>query len=96
MVKNLSAKAGDASSIPGLGRPPWRRKWQPTPVFLPGESHGQMRLVAGAGVAKSWTRLSEHTQSRLIANHSSEKDLLMFTSSMARPVLFYSRHSVND
>ena len=24
---------------------PWRRKWQPTPVFLPGESHGQRRLV---------------------------------------------------
>ena len=23
----------------------WRRKWQPTPVFLPGESHGQRRLV---------------------------------------------------
>ena len=24
---------------------PWRRKWQPTPVFLPGESHGQKSLV---------------------------------------------------
>ena len=24
---------------------PWRRKWQPTAVFLPGESHGQRRLV---------------------------------------------------
>ena len=24
---------------------PWRRKWQPTPVFLPGESHGQRSLV---------------------------------------------------
>ena len=24
---------------------PWRRKWQPTPVFLPGESHGQRNLV---------------------------------------------------
>ena len=24
---------------------PWRRKWQPTPVFLPGESHGRRRLV---------------------------------------------------
>ena len=24
----------------------WRRKWQPTPVFLPGESHGQRSLVA--------------------------------------------------
>ena len=23
----------------------WRRKWQPTPVFLPGESHGQRNLV---------------------------------------------------
>ena len=24
---------------------PWRRKWQPTPVFLPGESHGWRNLV---------------------------------------------------
>ena len=27
---------------------PWRRKWQPTPVFLPGKSHGQ-RSLAGSG-----------------------------------------------
>jgi len=26
---------------PRLGKIPWRRKWQPTPVFLPGKSHGQ-------------------------------------------------------
>ena len=31
--------------ILGLGRFPWRRKWQPTPVFLSGESHGQRSLV---------------------------------------------------
>ena len=24
---------------------PWRRKWQPAPIFLPGESHGQRKLV---------------------------------------------------
>ena len=24
---------------------PWRRAWQPTPIFLPGESHGQRSLV---------------------------------------------------
>ena len=24
---------------------PWRRKWQPTPAFLPGESHGQRSLA---------------------------------------------------
>ena len=43
MVKNPPANAGDARDvglIPGLGR-----KWQPTPVFLPGEFHGQRRLV---------------------------------------------------
>ena len=28
-----------------VGKIPWRRPWQPTPVFLPGESHGQMSLV---------------------------------------------------
>ena len=29
---------------PWVGKIPWRRKWQPTPVFLPGESHGQRSL----------------------------------------------------
>jgi len=28
-----------------VGKIPWRRKWQPTPVFLPGKSHGQRSLV---------------------------------------------------
>ena len=38
---------------------PWRRKRQPTPVCLPGESHGQRSLGATVhSVAKSWTRLS--------------------------------------
>ena len=31
---------------PWVRRIPWRRKWQPTPVFTPGESHGQRSLVA--------------------------------------------------
>ena len=29
-----------------VGKIPWRRKWQPTPVFLPGEFRGQRSLVA--------------------------------------------------
>ena len=47
-VKNLPANAGDirvASLIPGSGRSPGERAWQPTPVFLPGESHGQRSLA---------------------------------------------------
>ena len=44
MVKNSPASVGDtrdAGLIPRSGRFPWRRAWQPTPVFLPGEPHGQ-------------------------------------------------------
>ena len=31
---------------PWVGKIPWRRAWQPTPVFLPRKSHGQRNLVA--------------------------------------------------
>ena len=47
VVKDPPANAGDirdACSIPGSGRFPWRRKWLPTPVFLPGKPHGQRSL----------------------------------------------------
>ena len=30
---------------PWVGRIPWRRAWQPTPIFLPGEFHGQRSLA---------------------------------------------------
>ena len=40
VVKNLSAHAGDAGFDPWVGKIPWRRKRQPTPIFLPGESQG--------------------------------------------------------
>ena len=40
------------------GKIPWRRKWQPTPVFLPGDSHGQKSLVGysprGHRVRPNW------------------------------------------
>ena len=48
VVKNLPGNAGHIQNmglIPGLGIFPWRRAWQPSPVFLPGESHGQKSLV---------------------------------------------------
>ena len=45
MIKVFACNAGDPGSIPGSGRFPWRKEWQPTPVFLPGEFHGQRSLV---------------------------------------------------
>ena len=49
-----ACNAGDPGSIPGSGRFPWRRKWQSTPVFLPGKSHGQRSL---AGYSPGVTRV---------------------------------------
>ena len=44
MVKNLPAM--QETLVQSLGsEDPWRRKWQPTPVFLPRESHGQRSLA---------------------------------------------------
>ena len=43
--KESACNAGDLASTPGFGKIPCRRKWQPTPVFLPGTSHGQRSLV---------------------------------------------------
>ena len=49
VVKNPPANARDIRDISGfdpwVGKIPWRREWQPTLVFLPGESHGQRSLV---------------------------------------------------
>ena len=48
VVKNPLANAEevrDTGSIPGVRKIPWRRAWQPTPVFLPRESHRQRNLV---------------------------------------------------
>ena len=42
VVKNLPASAGDTGLIPKI---PWKRAQQPTPVFLPGKSHGQRSLL---------------------------------------------------
>ena len=41
MIKNPPDNAGGVGLIPGSGRFPGERKWQPAPVFLPGNFHGQ-------------------------------------------------------
>ena len=48
VIKNPHANAGDIRDkglIPELGRFPWRRAWQPTPVFLPGEEPGRLQSM---------------------------------------------------
>jgi len=77
-----ASNAGDPgpipASIPGfdpwVGKIPWRRKWQPTPVFVPGESHGQRSLVGysprGRKESDTTERLHSHfhTPNILVSN----------------------------
>ena len=53
-----ACNTGDPDSIPGLGR---SRKWQPTPVFLPGESQGRRSLVGYS----PWRRKESDTTEQL-------------------------------
>ena len=43
--KESACNAADPGSIPELGRSTGEEKWLPTPLFLPGESHGQKSLL---------------------------------------------------
>ena len=66
MINNLPTDAGDVrdvGSIPRLGRFPWRRVWQPTPVFLPGEfpwteKPGELWSIGSQRVRHDWNDLA--------------------------------------
>ena len=44
-----------------VGKTPWRRKWQPTPLFLPGKVHGQRNLVGCSPWGHKESDTTEHT-----------------------------------
>ena len=67
MGKNLPAMR-EMGLEPWMGKIPWRREWQPTPVFLPGEFHGQRGQVDGS----PWVAESDMTE-RLTLSASRNK-----------------------
>ena len=64
MVKNPSANARDTRHEfdPWVGKIPWRREWQPTPVFLAGEFHGQRRRVSYSPWGHKESDTTEYTR----------------------------------
>ena len=58
--------SGDVGLDPWVRKIPWRREWQPTPVFLPGEFHGQKSLEGyspwGHKESDTKEQLSTHAQ----------------------------------
>ena len=59
--KESACNVGDLGSIAGSEKIPWKRKWHPTPVLLPGKSHGQRSLVGYS----PWGRKELDTTERL-------------------------------
>ena len=86
MVENSLANAGDlrdAGLIPGSGRFPWRRAQQHTPVFLPGESHGQRSLEGYSPqgrVESDMTEVTWHIPTEF--SNLKQQALFLFTVSM--------------
>ena len=69
-LENSMDRRAWQATVPGVARvghnletkpPPWRSKWQPTPVFLPGKVHGQ-RSLAGCS---PWGYMTEHACRRV-------------------------------
>ena len=88
----LSVSGGQANNMcPHVEKIPWRKKWQPTPVFLPGNSHGQ-RSLAGYSPwgCKGQTQLSNCTTTM---TKSQPSNLTVGYSGVASPILshFLSR-----
>ena len=64
---NICLHCGRPGFNPGVGKISWRRKWQPTPIFLPGKSHGWRSLVGSSpwGCKESDTTEQLHFHSLL-------------------------------
>ena len=74
VVKNLPANAGCKRHgfDPWVGKILWRKVWQPTPVFLPGESYGQRRLVSYSPWDHKESDVNEVTYHTLDTLHNRE------------------------
>ena len=60
MVRNPPCQCRRPRFHPWVGKIPWRRPWQPTPVFSPGKSHGQRSLVGYSPWGGSQRDTTEH------------------------------------
>ena len=68
--KESACNAGDLGSIPGFNvwvrKIPWRREWQPIPVFLPGKCHGQMSLAGYSPWGRKELDVTENVQTHTV------------------------------
>jgi len=81
MVKNLGAMQ-ETEFDPWVGKIPWRREWLLTPVFLPGEFHGQRSLAGYSPCGHKELNMNERLTLSLFFQGSFA--VLRFSGSMKR------------
>jgi len=61
---------------PWVSKIPWRRKWQPTPVFLTGKSHGQRSLAGYSEKGCKQSDATEHTEPKPLFETNKQRQQL--------------------
>ena len=89
VVKESACQCRRHGFSPWVGKIPWRRKWQPTPVLLLGKPHGQRSLAGySPGVCKE-SDTTEQLNNSLKCAISSTLFLVRFSGSIRSVVLLY-------
>ena len=78
--KESACNSGDTGFNPRVRKIPWRRDWQPTPVFLPGEFHGQRSLVGYS----SWGHKEVDTTEQVTHTENMKRDFIKEGTQMAK------------
>ena len=73
---------------PWVGKIPWRRNWQPTPIFLPGKSHGQRSLVGYS----LWGRKELDTTEYACAHTHTRRDVAFVSAKQMLCQILVSSH----
>jgi len=76
----IGLQRGRVRLSPWVRKIPWRREWQPTPVFLPGEFHGQSSLEGYS----SWGHKESNTTERLMLSNDMN---ILFLPRKSQPFL---------
>ena len=86
MVESLPADLGDIGNSYSFGKIPWRVKWKPTPVFLPGNPTDRGAWLARVhGVTKSQTQLSDSAHMHRLSSCGAQAELLFGMWNLPRP-----------
>ena len=95
-VKNpWKNQCGRPRLSPWVGKIPWRRAWQPTPVFLPGESPwtekpGGLQSMGLQRVGHHWASKHSTGNDKINSEYSNNIKMLLIYSSWANPKLLVS------